>query len=110
MLACGARVQRVQGSLEFSGGALVKLPWPMEAITFGHIILGRSVARLDALRHHEQAHVQQYERWGVFFVPAYLANSAWHGLVGGDPYLDNCFERQARAESDALVSGRTPTG
>ena len=108
MLACGAHIQRVQGTLEFSGGALVKLPWPMEAITFGHIILGRSLARLDALRHHEQVHVRQYERWGVFFVPAYLANSAWHGLLGGDPYLDNCFERQARAES-ALISGRAPT-
>lgn len=98
MLACGGHVRRVQGTLEFSGGGLVKLPWPMDAITFGHVILGRSRARLDALRRHEQVHVRQYERWGFFFVPAYLANSAWHGLTGGDAYLDNAFERQARAE------------
>jgi len=110
MLACGARVRRVQGTLEFSGGALVKMPWPMDAITFGHIILGRNVARLDALRAHEQVHVRQYERWGLFFVPAYLVNSAWHVLLDGDPYLDNCFERQARAESAGLVSGHAPMG
>lgn len=108
MLACGARARRVQGTLEFSGGALVKLPWPMEAITFGHIILGRSTARLDALRRHEQVHVRQYERWGVFFVPAYLASSAWQGLIGGDPYLDNIFERAARAESATVNAGRSP--
>ena len=108
MLACGASVRRVQGTLEFSGGALVELPWPMDAITFGHIILGRSAARLDALRSHEHVHVRQYECWGLFFVPAYLANSAWHRLIGGDPYLDNAFERQARAES-APVHGRRPT-
>ena len=110
MLACGARVRRVQGTLEFSGGTFVKLPWPMDAITFGHVILGRSLARLDALRRHEQVHVQQYEHWGVFFVPAYLANSAWHGLKGGDAYLDNAFERQARAASAAVQVARPDGG
>lgn len=109
MLAGGARVRRVQGTLEFSGGALVKLRWPMAAITFGHIILGCSETRLDTLRRHEQVHVRQYERWGLFFVPAYLASSAWHGLIGGDPYLDNTFERAARAESATVTAGCSPT-
>lgn len=103
MLACRGRgrvrVRVVQGALEFSGGALAALPWPMDAITLGHVILGRSDALLDGLRCHEQVHVRQYERWGILLVPAYLASSAWHGLIGGDAYRDNAFERQARALS-----------
>lgn len=105
MLACRGRgrvrvrVRVVQGALEFSGGALAALPWPMDAITLGHVILGRNAALLDGLRCHEQVHVRQYERWGILLVPAYLASSAWHGLIGGDAYRDNAFERQARALS-----------
>ena len=32
---------------------------------------------LDSSSNHEQVHVAQYERWGVFFVPGYLLSSAW---------------------------------
>ena len=96
MLAGSGRVRRVQGALEFSGGALARLPGATTAITFGHVILGRSAVGLDTLRAHEQVHVRQYERWGPFFVPAYLAESVWQWLRGRQAYRDNRFERQAR--------------
>ena len=98
MLATGGSVRRVQGALEFSGGMLVRAPWPMDAVTLGHVILGRHAALLDALRAHEQVHVRQYERWGPLFVPAYLADSAWQWLRGRRAYRDNQFEREARLE------------
>jgi len=101
MLAAGGRVRRVQGALEFSGGALARLPGATTAITFGHVILGRSAAGLDALRAHEQVHVRQYERWGPFFVPAYLAEGAWQWLHGRQAYRDNRFEVEARQEPKA---------
>ncbi len=69
------------------------------AITFGHVVLARDQAALDATRDHERVHVRQYETWGPFFIPAYLASSAWAWLRGGDPYLDNVFERQAYREA-----------
>ena len=37
----------------------------------------RRAHALNSLRDHEQVHVAQYERWGVFFVPGYLLSSAW---------------------------------
>ena len=45
---------------------------------------------------HEQAHVRQYERWGVFFFVAYPAASLWQLLRCRRPYIDNWFEVQAR--------------
>jgi hypothetical protein len=112
MLAQGGRVRRVQGVLEISGGRLgawaagAQRPGGVVAITFGHVVLGTGAAVLDALRAHERVHVRQYERWGVFFVPAYLASSALQWLRGGDPYRDNRFEREARAlEPGSGVAG-----
>ena len=37
---------------------------------------------------------------GPVFVPAYLLSSLAQVICGGNPYRDNCFERQAY-ESDA---------
>jgi hypothetical protein len=54
------------------------------------VILGASEADLDAARGHEQVHVRQYERWGPFFLPAYLASSAWQLACGRRCYRDNC--------------------
>jgi hypothetical protein len=65
------------------------------AITFGHVVLARSAEALDATRAHERVHVRQYERWGPFFIPAYLAAGAWAWARGGHFYFDNLFERQA---------------
>jgi hypothetical protein len=54
---------------------------------------------LAQTRAHERAHVRQYERWGIFFLPAYLLASAGAWLRGAAPYADNVFERQARRQA-----------
>ena len=93
------------GALECGGGRLgalaARLPrrHAFSAITLGHVILGLDAATLDAVRRHEQVHVRQYERWGLLFGPAYLASSLVQWLRGRRPYLDNHFERQARAQA-----------
>lgn len=102
----GARAQVVDGVLEIGGGRLGR--WlesrPTEAlgprfgaITFGHVVLGTSGAVLARLRRHEQAHVRQYEQLGLLFFPAYAGSSLWEWVRGRRPYLDNHFEREARA-------------
>ena len=40
---------------------------------------------------------EQCQRWGPIFIPAYLLASLAAWLSGGHYYLDNAFERQARA-------------
>lgn len=103
MLAAGGRVRVVRGTFEFSGGRIghgvdrLPLRCRFSAITLGHVILGVSAPALDALRDHEQVHVAQYERWGLFFVPAYWLSSAWQICCGRCAYRDNYFEKQARA-------------
>jgi len=101
MLLLGARVGRLAGVVEFAGGMLgtllgptrISLPW--RAITLGHVILAIDEASLAASRAHEHVHVRQYEQWGPFFLPAYLASSAWQLACGRRCYRDNWFERQA---------------
>lgn len=65
------------------------------AITFGHVILGRTEAVLDISREHELIHVRQYEKWGPIFGPAYLGCSLLLWLQGKDGYRENPFEREA---------------
>ncbi|MBY0513174.1 MAG: hypothetical protein K2P78_04590 [Gemmataceae bacterium] len=69
------------------------------AMTLGHVILGRDVECLDDCRDHEQVHVRQAEAWGALFLPAYLAASVWAASRGRHYYLDNWFERDARART-----------
>lgn len=88
------------GVLEFHGGWTVRfldlLPLPnVMAMTLGHTVLGRSSAALEVTRDHERVHVRQFERWGPFMGPAYLACSAALWLRGRDAYRDNPFEREA---------------
>jgi hypothetical protein len=104
MLVTGARVRPAQGVLEVAwhhGPALAK--WPFVAITFGHVVLGRSHLELARLRVHEHAHVRQYERWGALFLVLYPASSLCQWVRGKRPYVDNVFEVDARAcEQDQL--------
>ena len=102
-LASGGRVRLVEGVVEVHGRVIawllrrvVPLPGGAQAITIGHVVLGRDAATLDRCRRHEQAHVRQYERWGPFFLPAYFLASLLAFLRGGNPYWDNPFERDAR--------------
>jgi hypothetical protein len=93
----------VDGVLEAHGtrvAALLDLLAPrmrVLAMALGHVVIGRDAAALDATRPHERVHVHQAERWGPFFVPAYLASSAIAWARGGDAYADNVFEREAWA-------------
>lgn len=68
------------------------------AITLGHVVIGRDRVTLEETRRHERVHVRQYECWGPFFIPAYLACSAWLSMRGRHPYLDNPFEVEAYRE------------
>jgi hypothetical protein len=101
VVVAGGRMQAREGALEFGGGHLGRMvsrlprPYCFSAITLGHVILGTDRAALAAARAHEQVHVRQYERWGVFFVPAYLLSSLVQLALGRRPYRDNRFEREA---------------
>lgn len=100
-LVSGGRVRRVQGVLEITGRAtawvLQRIPFsqPVTALTLGHVILGVDEEALEWCRSHELIHVRQYERWGPFFVPAYLISSLVARVKGNDSYLDNRFEAEA---------------
>lgn len=111
-LATGGRCQRCGPILEFWGGwvtgGLDRIPGVAgaAAMTLGHVILGRDPAALAAARLHELVHVRQYERWGPFFVPAYLACSLVLWTQGRAGYWDNPFECEAyrlAADSDPTV-------
>jgi hypothetical protein len=101
VLICGGSRCVVDGALEV---AFKEAPYrsrlPFNAITFGHVILGTDRQTLERLRAHEQVHVRQYERWGIFFFLAYPASSLLQWLRGKQPYWDNHFEIEARAESE----------
>ena len=107
-LATGGRVQVVEGAVEFHGGLpawmLRRLPMigGAAAITFGHTILAQTSEDLAASRAHEQVHVRQYERWGPFFVPAYLLCSLGLLLRRRSPYWDNPFEKEAYGQGHDL--------
>ncbi len=100
----GGRARPHEGILEIDGRALCwflrRAPLPpagVEALTLGHVILGRSPRCLERCRAHELVHVRQYESWGPLFLPAYAMSSLWQWLRGRDPYRDNRFEREAYA-------------
>ena len=104
-LLTGGKMQRVGRVIEFHGGipAWLLRQAPIvggaAAITFGHTVLARTKDDLDHSRDHELVHVRQYERWGLFFVPAYLGCSLWLILRGKHAYWDNPFEREAYGKS-----------
>jgi hypothetical protein len=98
----GGSARVVENAIEVSGGIVTKLLrrglpliGPGAAMTLGHVILGQDPACLESSRRHEHVHVRQYERWGPFFLPVYVAYSLMLWLRGRDPYRDNPFEREA---------------
>jgi hypothetical protein len=108
-LLSGGGVQWVDGVLEAYGGlAALYLRWVVgifldggaSAMTLGHIVIGLDRQTLKATRTHERVHVRQAERWGPFFIPAYLGASVIQFLRGKRAYLDNPFERQAYDGAD----------
>ena len=106
-LLAGGRARCVQGTLEVSAGrgARIMQRCRIRAITFGHVVLGQDAATLATLRTHEQVHVRQYERLGVFMLLLYPLESLYQWCRGNNPYRDNRFERAAfAAERRAAVS------
>lgn len=103
----GAGMRRYHGVFEIFGGrlgrAIGRFPEPLRfsAMTLGHVILAVDRSALVQLRHHERVHVRQYERWGPFFLPAYLLSSLLQLVLGRNPYRENHFERQAYAAAPA---------
>ena len=98
----GGGHQVVDGVLELYGGAVgtflcryTLLEGGASAMTLGHVVLGRDLEALDWSRDHERVHVRQCERWGPFFLPAYLLASVIVWARGRRAYLDNPFEREA---------------
>ena len=101
-LVSGGGMQIVDGVLEVHGGlvaAFLRYCTPLRggasAMTLGHVVIGRSKDLLDFTRAHERVHVRQAERWGPFFIPAYLLASLVALVRGQHPYMDNVFEREA---------------
>lgn len=101
-LLTGGRASARNGILEAHGGIvswLLRYCTPVAggvlALTLGHVVFGRTEADLTESRSHEMVHVRQYERWGPFFLPAYLMASLYMLLTGHDFYRDNPFEREA---------------
>jgi hypothetical protein len=99
----GGTLSWVGGVLEVSGGwpaRVLRLGFPFSgpvaAMTLGHIVLGVSADALNATREHERVHVRQFERWGLLLLLLYPLAGLHVWLKGGNPYLDNPFERQAR--------------
>ena len=94
----GGSVQCRDGVVEAYGGFagwFLKGGWLRKggaAMTLGHVILARDASCLDRSRSHELAHVRQFERWGVFLLPAYWSVMLWLWYRGHDPYLDHPLE------------------
>lgn len=105
LMACvRGRIQVHTGVVEAEGPllswclrSLVPMHGGVAAMTVGHVVLARDAHALSDTRAHERVHVAQYERWGVFFFPAYALASLWAAARGRHFYLDNWFEREARA-------------
>lgn len=101
-LGCGGQVKRVGRVYEVAlvcGDAKrnpITSRLPFSAITLGHVVLGRNESELVRLRRHEQAHVEQYEKWGVLFFVLYPLASLVSYSQGLGWYQGNSFEVQAR--------------
>lgn len=107
----GGHIKVVDGVIECAGPFLKRTlsrlgpHGGIAALALGHVVVGQDADSLEWTRPHERVHVRQCECLGPFFVPAYVLASVIAALSGGRPYLDNYFERQARAGASE-TSGR----
>jgi hypothetical protein len=75
----------------------------IQVVTLGHVVLAGSSVLMSSSREHERIHVLQYERYGPFFLPLYLASSVVALARGRHPYNHNRFEREARPGRQARL-------
>jgi hypothetical protein len=101
-LLSNGRLRVVDGVIEVHGGLVafmlrrcVPVKGGVEAMTLGHVVLGRNERALELTRKHERVHVRQCEQWGPIFLPAYFAGALVAILTGKDAYNGNYFERKA---------------
>lgn len=112
----GATAVVTEGIIEVAGGrigqAISLLPRRLQfsAITLGHVVIGVNHDVLVQCRVHERVHVQQYERWGIFFFPLYFGSSLLQLLRGRSPYWHNHFEREAYRAERGTGPRRQPAG
>lgn len=105
-LSTGGKSQIQNGCIEFYGGLVTwmlsrtRSPGGVIAMTLGHAIIGQTKSGLELVRDHEHVHVRQYERWGPFFIPAYLICSGYLWLQNKECYRGNPFEIEAYQISD----------
>ena len=96
-------MKRRHGVLELAGNSrtplLRAISNQFNAITLGHVILGRNHGTLTRWRSNERVHVRQYERWGLLFPALYVLASFRALLAGKRFYWDNVFEVEARNKS-----------
>jgi hypothetical protein len=90
----GPAIERLLVRVPIIGGAA--------AMTFGHSILAKDRDTFYSTWDHERVHVDQYQRWGLLFVPMYLGAGLWLKIRGKDPYWDNPFEIEARRLGDGI--------
>ncbi|MFP5416414.1 MAG: hypothetical protein ACLGHZ_05995 [Actinomycetes bacterium] len=100
----GARIRRTPARLFAAEGYRPRFP-AAGAFTIGDVVI--TATDIDSLERrtpgvlgHERTHAAQYAVAGVWFLPAYLAGSAWSLLRAGDPATRNPLERHA-----GLVTG-----
>jgi hypothetical protein len=100
------QVRRVDGVLEVHGWLArsflthcTLLEGGASAMTLGHVVIARNRQLHEESRSHERVHVRQCERWGPFFIPAYLLYGALAWYRGMRAYEDNPFEREAFTEA-----------
>jgi hypothetical protein len=105
VLLSGGHARWAQGALEITYRAQLASCGPrlrrmqFRGVVFGHVILAVTAEELLEIGAHERVHVEQYGRWGLFFLPAYAASSLWQLLCGRDAYWHNHFEVDARRRS-----------
>ncbi len=115
VMISGGTIAFCAGIIEAEGGILAVIlsgifsRFRIDAITFGHVVLGRSPESIVRCRAHERIHVRQYEKWGPIFPFLYLFSSAVAIVRGEDPYLNNIFEQEAFF-NEGMNAGKDATG
>jgi hypothetical protein len=81
----------------------------IRAQTLGRYVFAKGPLPADILA-HECEHIRQWERFGPFYLAAYVGSSALAMTRGLRPYRDNGFEAAARQRADREAATRRDVG